>query len=962
MEHSQGQGDKRRIASHKHMRPEPRGSRRAARAGRRTAGVATFVPAHALATPPAAPDLLSDLGHWRALCDSLPDIALCFLTVDGTIAYWSPGAETLTGFTADAILGQPSSMLQPAAERRRRPREEALWKATEFGRWQEQGWRQRRDGSRFWADTVMTALRDNEGVLRGFAAVLRPAHEPVAADAATEAPVACDDAPSDREGTAGEPPDGAAGAPSTAPFYRSTRPLPARVRASDERAGPDHGSPAPATDTVALREDVTRPDTAAPMPAADPDEQDESDLYQAAVAHLHCPLMVVQRRDADIAVALANAAMVALSGHALPDLLNAPCTWLCGPATSAESLNALTAAVRDGRAFRTVLLNYRQDGAPFWGEWHVRPLLTSDGRDGGTLATVEDITERMRAETAWRASQSRLKLLASCEFVAATLTTGDGHIIEANAGFHRLLGYTRAELLSGSLHWSRLLPPNPQTATETHDPPFYRAASGRAMETTLRHKNGHDVKVQLKVVRTDDELPHFLAFLVDAAPTPRSAREREAWRQASRDHNMVREAHATAEAAIRRMQQIQAITDAALSHLEADKLIVALLERITVLLGCDSARLLLVDTPRPALIARATFPLEAADEITPAIPLGSGVLGRIASTRQPVRIGDLAQQESGTLFTPYPVRSFIGAPLLVEGRVTGVLCATCQEPDRFTAEDLSVLQLAADRTAAALERSHLFAAVQTSKTQMQDLSRSLLEVHEAERQHIARELHDEIGQVLTAVKFGLQAVSKQRDPHDLESMIAELVATIEDAICDVRRLSVGLRPPALDALGLEAALREYTDRLAQHLQMETMVQADGLPHRPPASVETACFRVAQEALTNIGRHAKASRVEVTLRERAGTLYLMVTDNGCGFDVQHATQRAQSGDSLGLRSMEQRVVLAGGHFQIQSRPGHGTRLRATFPMDRNTAAASWPDHSKLAASHILSWADGGFERE
>ena len=164
----------------------------------------------------------------------------------------------------------------------------------------------------------------------------------------------------------------------------------------------------------------------------------------------------------------------------------------------------------------------------------------------------------------------------------------------------------------------------------------------------------------------------------------------------------------------------------------------------------------------------------------------------------------------------------------------------------------------------------------------------------------------------------------------------ECVAVVDRAIHQVRDLSVALRPPVLDVLGLVAALREYSDRLAQRAGFAVHISADNLRHRPPIEVETACFRVAQEALTNIARHAQCSQVEITLRVRQGLLHLLVCDDGVGFDLEDASTRAIGGASMGIIGMEERVKLAHGDFKLTSRPRHGTQLRASFALDSSSS--------------------------
>ncbi len=212
------------------------------------------------------------------------------------------------------------------------------------------------------------------------------------------------------------------------------------------------------------------------------------------------------------------------------------------------------------------------------------------------------------------------------------------------------------------------------------------------------------------------------------------------------------------------------------------------------------------------------------------------------------------------------------------------------------------------------------------------LARRLLEVQEKERHRIARELHDDVGQILTTIKINLQEALSR--PRSRARKLAESVASIEEAIDHVRETTLGLRPPILDDLGLAPALRWYVSRQATQAGLAFHLDVASLDDmRFPPSVETTCFRLMQEALTNVIRHARARRVEVEVSTAGGDLEIVVHDDGTGFDVAAAHKRALAGGSLGLLSMEERVSLAGGRLAIESTPGHGTTIRAHLPLVR-----------------------------
>lgn len=218
-------------------------------------------------------------------------------------------------------------------------------------------------------------------------------------------------------------------------------------------------------------------------------------------------------------------------------------------------------------------------------------------------------------------------------------------------------------------------------------------------------------------------------------------------------------------------------------------------------------------------------------------------------------------------------------------------------------------------------------ALELSQERLRALSRRLLEVQEEERSRLARDLHDDIGQVLTALKIQLESLARAGDA--VEARAAECVETTRHALERVRQLSLSLRPLQLDDLGLVAALRSHLDRQASIGGLTPHFDASESPRGVAPDVETACFRVAQEAINNVLRHARARNLWVRLFTAGGRLALSVRDDGGGFDLDAARRRGAAGASLGLVGMEERAALAGGTLELRSAPGHGTVLLATF---------------------------------
>jgi PAS domain S-box-containing protein len=234
------------------------------------------------------------------------------------------------------------------------------------------------------------------------------------------------------------------------------------------------------------------------------------------------------------------------------------------------------------------------------------------------------------------------------------------------------------------------------------------------------------------------------------------------------------------------------------------------------------------------------------------------------------------------------------------------------------------------------EHKQAEAALRQTNERLQELSRRLFQVQEDERRHLARELHDQMGQALTAAKLNLQAAQRLKERGLIARKLDDSVAVLETLLQQTRQISLDLRPPLLDDLGLVPALRWYLDQQAQRAGLRIEFSADPALERMSPEIETACFRVAQEALTNVVRHARAQTVSVELHRTPEALHLVVRDDGIGFDVMTAEQ----GASLGLLGMRERVALLAGEMDCKSAPGRGTEIHAFFPV-RTWSAAQEP---------------------
>ena len=281
--------------------------------------------------------------------------------------------------------------------------------------------------------------------------------------------------------------------------------------------------------------------------------------------------------------------------------------------------------------------------------------------------------------------------------------------------------------------------------------------------------------------------------------------------------------------------------------------------------------------------------------------------------------------------------SIIDLPLNAEGKLIGALNLATDQPGAFSQEHQEIAQEIADQVAVSIRHARLFEEVSTGRERLRSLSLKLVEVQEAERRFIARELHDEIGQVLTSLKLLLD-LGPDPSAATSQTHLAEAVRMIDELMDRVRQLSLDLRPQMLDDLGLLPALDWHFKRYQKQTTILVRFKFSPIPQRLPSHLETAAFRIIQEALTNVARYAGVPEATVRVWTDEKYLCIQVEDHGVGFDANKALA---AGDSNGLSGMRERASLLGGEFNLESAKGAGTRLTVELPLHSMTTAPTQP---------------------
>jgi signal transduction histidine kinase len=375
------------------------------------------------------------------------------------------------------------------------------------------------------------------------------------------------------------------------------------------------------------------------------------------------------------------------------------------------------------------------------------------------------------------------------------------------------------------------------------------------------------------------------------------------------------------EAATSWSNQLEALNEVG-TALASEIELVPLLELIASRLrGLIDARLVTIALPA----ADGTLRIEAADGeradeiIGMQLERAGSKSGRVLERLRAERVDALAddREVDQDAITRLGAKAGLFVPLALGRRAIGVIVAhdKQREDPRFSDEDLRLAETFAPRAAVAVDLSARVAS---------DALGRIVEAQELERRRLARELHDQTGQELTSVLLGLKAVEEARTDEERAQSLATVREQVVETLHDVRRLAVELRPKALDDFGLVAALERLRDTFAERTRMRVDLEAN-VGSRLPSDVETALYRIVQEALTNIVKHAEASAVSIVLARRERSITAVIEDDGRGFTPE------ADGDGLGLLGMRERLALLRGTIKIESSPGAGTTIVAEVPL-------------------------------
>jgi two-component system, NarL family, sensor histidine kinase DevS len=368
----------------------------------------------------------------------------------------------------------------------------------------------------------------------------------------------------------------------------------------------------------------------------------------------------------------------------------------------------------------------------------------------------------------------------------------------------------------------------------------------------------------------------------------------------------------------RQLQSLQEVGNALATETDLEKLLDLIVRRLRELLG---ARVVALALPSGADALRFAAVAGAENLLGTTISRSESKSGAVLERRRSERIDSVLDDPEvhQEISRQLAARTGMWVPLIARDQGIGVLEIHDKEgPDpRFTHDDFRLAETFAARAAVAVELSQRVA---------RDAVRRVVQAQELERQRLARELHDETGQALTSILLGLKPLEEALVDHPARAALAGLREQVVSALQDVRRLAVELRPAVLDDFGLVPALERLIDSFAEQSDMRVDFRSALGETRLPSEVETTLYRVVQESLTNIVKHANAQSVSVSVSRRESTVAAVIEDDGAGFD-----QRRVREEGVGLLGMRERLSFVDGRLEIESRPGAGTTIVAEVPL-------------------------------
>lgn len=376
------------------------------------------------------------------------------------------------------------------------------------------------------------------------------------------------------------------------------------------------------------------------------------------------------------------------------------------------------------------------------------------------------------------------------------------------------------------------------------------------------------------------------------------------------------------------------IISAMSQSLDVDTILGIALDKALALVGGKVGGILLLDRNTNTLSYRVYRGLsEAFVRGVKGLKLGEGVAGRAAALKEPIYVDDISKDSRVTRrrVSKEGLKAFVSIPLIAKDRVLGVMNLSTRDEHGFMVGSIALVNSLSNQVAMAIENATLYGEIREKEESRRELLRQIISIEEEQRKRIARGLHDEVSQSLTGLALKVAAVSAAL-PCDarVKSRFDEIQALTVRMLDEISRVVYELRPTLLDDLGLIAAIEWLTDKHLDEARIKVSFETKGDRRMLLPPVEIALFRITQEAITNIVRHADATNVSVTLEFQENLVAIDIVDDGVGFRPERVGVSQETGRGFGLLGMKERAELLSGNLTVESEEGKGTRIHIEIP--------------------------------
>jgi PAS domain S-box-containing protein len=540
---------------------------------------------------------------------------------------------------------------------------------------------------------------------------------------------------------------------------------------------------------------------------------------------------------------------------------------------------------------------------------------TADLRQNNEQLQCE-IVERKQAETALRDSEGKYRGVFETAHDMMVLLDKDGNILDINNRAEQVLGYSRSELLRMNTFQGLYL---------TEDRPLMRGVIDDLISGKVR-------EYEVRWLKKDGKTVYF-----SGASAPRFATTGQFLSTvcALRDTTERKRTEQAVQKYLKRLETWHEIDEGILNARSLEAITEAVLNRVAALVPCQRAGVLLFDfEAQQAFVYAGRFKNESRFASTK--PIAFSDLWKLNEKLDELRQGQVVvvddmhslPQYRGVQWTlEEGIQSEVIAPLLAHGELIGTFNVGADQLRSYGRDDVDIIRELANSLAIAIAQIRLFEEISAKNDRLRLLKQQLIEAQEMERRYIAQELHDQVSSNLTALSINLSIVNSQLPPELSEKLghrLNDAQTLIETTVDRIRGMSADLSPLILEGYGLDATLRSYAQHFTERTGIAAEVQQKGAPVRLKSEEELALYRIVQEALTNVAKHAQASQVTIIQEMLEHTFRLVIMDNGIGFDPDNIQASAEQG-TLGLLSIRDRAESIDGRLQIESSPGKGTRV-------------------------------------